>query len=323
VGDVASWAAVINQADIRLVQHMVGRLRVDPLQIRAEGGALAPALVVALELDVHEADGAKLVLERLAGELWTKPAAGARVRLGQPVTIESAGRGDTRPLFSLPRGGVHNIDLGAPGVRLLDEAVQASTQGPVMLALYFEARLGVLESSQAEDLPSLGNPSTFTVRRFWSARIDELEIQLPREHWAQELAPKLGHDRMRLIAVEMPFAQGPLGGELIALFDAASRAYDAGDWRETIQKCRDVRSHIEQHVRQQPEQRLCQAVAERVGVTDSDPRMRFLDQAWTALAEITNDAHHLGSVGRLEAASAHATLILTATLIQYLGELLG
>jgi hypothetical protein len=158
VGDVASWAAVINQADIRLAQHMVGRLRVDPLQIRAEGGALAPALVVALDLDVHEADGAKLVLERLAGELWTEPAVGARVRLGQPVTIESAERGDTRPLFSLPRGGVHTIDLridlGAPGVRLLDEAVQASTQGPVMLALYFEARLGVLESSQAEDLPS-------------------------------------------------------------------------------------------------------------------------------------------------------------------------
>lgn len=327
MGDVASWAAVINQADIRLAQYMVGRLRVDPLQIRAEGGALAPALVVALELDVHEADGTKLVLERLAGELWTKPAAGGRVRLGQPVAIESAGRGDTRPLFSLPRGGVHNIDLridlGAPGVRLLDEAVQASTQGPVMLALYFEARLGVLESSQAEDLPSLRNPSTFTVRRFWSASIDELEIQLPREHWAQELAPKLGHDRMRLIAVEMPFAEGPLGGELIALFDAASRAYDAGDWRETIQKCRDVRSHIEQHVRQRPEQRLFQAVAERVGVADGDARMRFLDQAWSALAEITNDAHHLGSVGRLEAASAHATLILTATLIQYFGELLG
>jgi hypothetical protein len=102
---------------------------------------------------------------------------------------------------------------------------------------------------------------------------------------------------MRLIAVEMPFAEGPLGGELIALFDAASRAYDAGDWRETIQKCRDVRSHIEQHVRQRPEQRLVQAVAERVGVADGDPRMRFLDQAWSALAEITTTLTTSGASG--------------------------
>jgi hypothetical protein len=292
--DVASWAAVINQADIGLAQSMVGRLRIDPLRIRGEGGALAPALVVPVELDLHEADGKKLVLERLVGELWTRPGAGARVRLGLPVTIESAGSGDTRPLFSLPRGGTHNfdvrIDLTVPGVRLLDEHVQASTQGPVILAVYFEVRLGVLESSQAEDLPSLDNPATFTVRRFWTTSIEELEIQLPREHWAQELAPKLGHDHVRLVAVEMPAANGPLGGGLIAMFDAASRAYDADDWRETIQKCRDVRSHIEQHTPQQPELRIFQTVAERVGVEESDPRIRFLDQAWSALVDITNAA---------------------------------
>jgi len=92
-------AAVINQADIRLAQHMIGRLRIDPLQMRGEGGALAPALILPVELDLHEADGNKLVLERLTGELWTRPSTGSRVRLGLPVTIESAGSGDTRPLF--------------------------------------------------------------------------------------------------------------------------------------------------------------------------------------------------------------------------------
>lgn len=65
---------MINQADIMLAQHMVGRLRIDPLQIRAEGGAAAPALVLPVELDLHEADGKQLVLERLAGELWTRLA---------------------------------------------------------------------------------------------------------------------------------------------------------------------------------------------------------------------------------------------------------
>jgi hypothetical protein len=317
----------MHQADIRLVQHMVGRLRIDPVQMRGEGGPLAPALVLPMELDLHEADGKKLVIERLQAELWTRPGAGPRVRLGLPVVVESAGRGDTRPLFSLPRGGIHHfelrIDLMEAGVRLLDAHVQGSTQGPVMLALYFEARLGLLEDSTTDDLPSLSNPNLLSVRRFWAATVNELEIQLPREHWAEEVAPKLGHNRMRLIAVEMPAPNGPLGPELTAMFDAASRAYDAADWRETVQKCRDVRNHVEQHTRKEQDERLFQVVAGRVGAAETDARIKFLDDVWAALATMTSDSHHIKSIGLLDAATAHATLLLTATMIQYVGELLG
>jgi hypothetical protein len=316
----------MNQADIRLVQHMVGRLRIDPLQIRGEGGPLAPALVLPVELDLHEADGQKLVLERLQAELWTRPPAGPRVRLGFPVVTESAGRGDTRPLFSLPRGGTHHfeirIDLLQTGVRLLDAHVQGSRQGPVLLALYFEARIGLLEDSTTDALPSLSNPNMLTIRRFWSASVEELEIQLTREHWAEEVAPALGHDRLRLIAVEMPAPDGPLGDELAAMFDAASRAYDAADWRETIQKCRDVRNHVEQLAREEPEERLYQVVARLAGANEADARIKFLDDVWSALATLTSDSHHIKSIGRLDAATAHATLLLTATMIQYVGELL-
>jgi hypothetical protein len=215
------------------------------------------------------------------------------------------------------------IYLTQAGVRILDEHVQHSTQGPVMLAIYFEARLGLLEDSVVDDLPSLSNPKAFSVRRFWGASVDELEIQLPRGYWAEEIAPALGHDRLRLIAVEMPAPTGPLGAELTAMFDAASRAYDAADWRETIQKCRDIRNHVEQHTRKEQDERLFQVVAGRVGADETDARIKFLDDVWAALATMTSNSHHIKSIGRLDAATAHATLLLTATMIQYVGELIG
>jgi hypothetical protein len=285
-----------------------------------------PTLLVPVELDLHEAGRRLLVLDRLQAELWTRPQTGQRVRLGLPVALESAAT-DPRPLYSMPRGNPHHlrlrIDLLEAGLRLLDAHVQSTTQGPILLTLYLDVRLGVLEQSTTDDLPSLGNPELLTVRHFWSATAEELEIQLPREYWAQEVAPGLGHDRLRLIAVEMPAPDGALGDELVGLFDAAGRAYDAADWRETVQKCRDVRNYIEQHVRAAPDERIYQVIAKRTAAAADDPRVKFLDEVWTALAKMTSESHHIQSVGRLDAATAHATLLLTATMIQYLAELIG
>jgi hypothetical protein len=317
----------MHRSDIRLTNYRIGELRLDPTQIRGEGGPLTPSLVLPMELDLHQPDEKMLVIERLEATLWTQPATGPRARVGLPAVVDSAGRGDTRPLHSLPRGASHHfelrIELLETGVRLLDEQAQRSAQGPIPLTLYCEARAGLSETSAADELPSLGRPEVWAVRRFWSVTIEELQLQLAREHWAEQVAPALGHDHLRLIAVQMPLPDGALGSELVGMFDAAGRAYDASDWRETVQKCRDVRHHIEESVRSEPNERVFQAVARLVGADEKDPRMKFLDDAWRALVDLTSEAHHIGSIGRLDAATAHASLLLTATLIQYLGELLS
>jgi hypothetical protein len=224
----------MHRADIRLINYRIGELRLDPMQIRGEGGPLMSALVLPMELDLHKPDEKMLVVERLEATLWTQPAAGPRERIGFPGVVDPAGRGDTRPLHSLARGSSHHLELR---VELLGEGVrhaQRSAHGPLPLTLYCEARVGVGETSVADELPTLGNREVWTLRRFWASTIDELQIQLPREHWAEHVAPGLGHDRLRLLAVQMPVPGGRLGGELIAMFDTASRAYDASDWRETV-----------------------------------------------------------------------------------------
>jgi hypothetical protein len=318
---------VVHQADIRLINHNVGSLHLDPMQIKGEDGPFMPALIVPVELDLHKPDDKMLVVERLEATLWTQPAEGPRVRVGLPAAIEWAGRGDTRPLHSLPRGQSHHVELRFEllegGLRRLDEHAQRSAQGPILLSLYFEARVGLGSTSVADGLPSVSGLEVWTVRRFWGPTVEELQIQLPRERWVEQIAPALGHDRVRLINVAMPSANGPLGDESAAMFDAASRAYDAADWRETIQKCRDVRNYVEQHARHEPDERLSKVVAGRVGADETDARIRFLDNVWVALADVTSDAHHVRSIGRLDAATAHATLLLTATMIQYVNELLS
>jgi hypothetical protein len=54
-----------------------------------------------------------------------------------------------------------------------------------------------------------------------------------------------------------------------------------------------------------------------------DPRIRFLDSIWTALVNLTSDAHHVDSRDRLEAATAHAALLVTATMVQHVAGLVG
>jgi hypothetical protein len=316
----------MHEATIRLQNEALGRLRVDPLQIRGDGGPLMPALVVPVDLDLYLRHEQTLVLERLTAVLWTQPGSGPRVRLGSPSVTETIGS-EHGPLQSFPQGAnPHRLELRfeLPGgsLRLLDEHIQGSQGSVAQFSLTFETRIAWARQI-LNDEPTPGFGTLLDLLPFWRTSTEEMQIQLPRERWARDVAPVLGHDRVRLVAVELPSSAGPLGDQLATIFDAASRAYDAADWRETVQKCRDVRNHVEQCVRDKSDERLFRVVARNVGADEKDARIKFLDDVWKALADLTSDAHHVGSVGRLDAATAHATLLLTATMIQYVGELLG
>jgi hypothetical protein len=110
---------------------------------------------------------------------------------------------------------------------------------------------------------------------------------------------------------------------VVISYNDASHAYDRAEWRECIQKCRDVRTYVERAVRQEDGEHVATAVARRLGTDENDPRIKFLDSIWTALVNHTSGAHHIDSRDRLEAATAHAALLVTATMIQHVAELIG
>jgi hypothetical protein len=312
-------------ADIQIQTTTIGRMHADGSEIRGDKESVSPALIIPVGLDLYSLDGQKLVVERLEAALWTMPTTGPRLRIGSAVRDSTVGqqgvwismRQGERP-YSIDL----RFDLFQEGLWALDRHVQQTTGPFVSLSLICEARVAWVREQL--NPPDTDSGTVLDLLPFWRPRINELQVRLPREHWARQVAPALGHDRVRLIAVQLPSPDGVLGNDVVPIFDAANRAYDVADWRECIQKCRDVRHHIEQQVHGTSQDgTVAQIVAQRLSVEEGDPRVRFLDSTWKALADVTNEAHHIDSIGRLQAATAHAALLVTATMVQHVAELLG
>jgi len=62
-------------------------------------------------------------------------------------------------------------------------------------------------------------------------------------------------------------------------------------------------------------------VAERLGWSDDSPAKKLLDNLWGTLVDVSSAAHHQPG-RRLTAADARATILLAATVTEYLTDLL-
>lgn len=309
----------MNEAHIRVMNTPAGRLSVVSSEVRGDTEAPAPALIVPVAVELFDRGGGTVVLDRLAATLWTYPA---RRRIGLPAVVHNGTRWGLL-VSDQVRGNPHRVelcfDLGDHGVRALDEHFQTAPGPNAELTMILEARLGI-----APNYPQDVNESgTLGLVQCARPLTDELIVPIAREMWARDIGPALGHDRQRLVAVRLPLADGPLGPEVVVSYNDASRAYDRAEWRECIQKCRDARTYVERAVRQDEGEKVAAGVARRLGTDGDDPRIEFLDAIWTALVNLTSGAHHVDSRDRLEAATAHAALLVTATMVQHVAELIG
>lgn len=312
----------MNEAYIRVTHTPAGKLSVVPSEVRGDTESPAPALIVPVSVELFPRDGQTVVLDRLAATLWTAPAEGPRRRLGLPAVIHNGERWGLLVSEAAP-GNPHRVelrfDLLDHGVRALDEHFQTCRTPNAELTLYPDARLGIAPAFPQD----VNEEGTLGLIQCAKPLADELRIPIAREQWAREIGPALGHDRQRLVAVRLPSPGGPLGPDVVAAYSEASRHYDRAEWRECIQKCRDARTYVEREVRQSEGEKVAAAVARRLGTDGEDPRIKFLDSIWTALVNLTSGAHHVDSRDRLEAATAHAALLVTATMVQHVAELIG
>jgi hypothetical protein len=306
----------------------VGRLRVDPLTIGGEGGGLVPLLVVPLQAHLFQDENGPLVLVRLEATLWTAGVDRGGVELAPPATVYGIG-GDrglvvARPQSFSPDLVTLRFGLSPGAIRELHDRARTTAPAAVTFDLRFQATLArLLDTDAADTGAAFNSPVAAGLAPYWQTRVEDMQIELSRERWADTVSPGLGEDRLRLVVVGFPPAGGPLGGQVADLFDAARRAYDAGDYRECVQKCRDVRNHVEQSLRSTDDERVAAAVARHVGAAGDDPRVAFLDRAWTAVGDFTSGSHHVHTVGRLDGPSARAALVITATLIELVSELVA
>jgi hypothetical protein len=313
----------MTEATIHVTNKPAGRLSVTPSEVRGDRESPAPALIVPVSVELFPRGGQAIVLDRLEAALWTHPPEGPRRRIGLPAVIHNGEARSGLLVSEEGRGNPHRVELRFGlldhGLRTLDEHFQTTPTPHPELTMYLDARLGIAPN-YPDDINETG---TLGLVQCVRSLTDELVVPIAREQWAREIGPALGHDRMRLVAVRLPSAEGPLGQDVVISYNDAGQAYDRAEWRECIQKCRDVRTYVERTVRHDDGEHVAAAVARRLGTDEDDARIEFLDAIWTALVNHTSSAHHVDSRDRLEAATAHATLLVTATMVQHVAELLG
>lgn len=153
-----------------------------------------------------------------------------------------------------------------------------------------------------------------------SVRIEPLELRLRREDWATQVLPVLGANEVRLIAVRLPAAHRTLGPEAAAAIDSARQRYDEGDYRGAVQACRDLRDAVADHLGTDSKP-IAECVGERLGWPADSPARVLLDNLWKTLSDLSGAAHH--KQGRqVRGAEARATVLIAATAIEYLTEIL-
>jgi hypothetical protein len=165
----------------------------------------------------------------------------------------------------------------------------------------------------------LTTPST-SARSEAAVRTQDLDVQVSREHWAEQIAPTLGIDWFRVVAVRLPKQVEGLDPKLVSIFDEAVRTYERRDYRGAIKACRDIRELIEQSLGASGKGGVAATVGAERRRPEDAPERELIDGAWRLLSDVTNTANHSRSQGRYEAPDARATLLFTAVLLEYLAD---
>lgn len=322
------------QVGISASNFRIGWLRVDASMVRSEGDSLSPALLVpcSIQLDGREEGGAIAITE-LEAELVIPTAAGVGLgpRIGMPARV-SGMETQGGMWVSIPSGPIeHNIvfrfPLSREQVRLLEGYAERLTEQEVPIGLRTHAALAWVRQSENVRRPGAAtHPVASTLglaSELWSlepARIEPLELRLRREDWASQVLPGLGGNAVRMIAVRLPDATRALGAEAVAALDAARERYDAGDFRGAIQRCRDLRDAVGDHLGA-GEKTIAACVGERLDWSADSPGRALLDNLWKTLSDLSSAAHHRDGKG-FRGAEARATILIAAAAIEYLTELL-
>ncbi len=313
--------------------RIIGTISLNERETRGEGGPHDARIVLPLTVTMHpQPAAAMLALTELRCSLHLTTPTFAGNQVGPTVTLNLLENMSCR---SVPAGpGSWPIEvrlpLTEPLIVHLETHRHRHPEGTFVASLGFHgtvAWLSATGNTTPPDARMQNHPidlqfGLFSVLApFWNTRIEDLSVQIPASQWVDRVLPPLGYTSLRLIEIILPAANGLLPEALVISFDAARRDYDLGNYRECIQKCRDVRSAVEHQlgaIRQHP---VADVLGDRLGLPPDAPQRAFLRNVWTGFADLTNAAHHQSTVQGLLRADAHVCLLTTALLLEYISQL--
>lgn len=320
------------EALITIASTQVGRLTADPLRVAGLGGPIDPTLVVTLDvrLDPHQPGAPTLALHWLEARLRLPGSPPGTPRFG-PIAFRYTGALGHATIHSLPSAASRTLEISFPlserQVRAFEELAHRSNSDQVEIAISFVGVVcavgggGPLTLRGDEGSGYLAG-NVYDLRPIAETRIGDLGIQVPREHWAKAILPGLGLDRLRLVAVRLP-DHDPFPEAVITRFDAARHEYDAGRYEQSIIQLRKVREAVEKTLHASRANTIADQLAARLGWARG--RLDPFDEIWTALRAITNEAAHADDQPPrpYHPAEARGAILLAATALEYLGDLLS
>ncbi len=323
------------QAGISIGNFRVGWLRVDPALVRGEGGYLSPAVLVpgTIQFDPREA-GQTIAITELEAELILPASSELALGLavGSPARVSGtrsqAGFWSSTPSSPVEHQVAFRFPLSREQVRLIEDHAQRLGDGQIPLGLRLYVAAAWLRRS--ENAPRPGPPghpvaaATGLAADLWAlqnAKVESLELRLRREDWTAQVLPGLGADEVRLIALRLPAASSAIGSEATTAIDTARHRYDEGDYRGAVQACRDLRDAVADHLGADGKP-IAERVGEKLALPADSPTRALLDNLWKTLSDLSSAAHH--RQGRqLGQAEARASVLIAATVVEYLTEILG
>ncbi len=271
-------------------------------------------------------------IERLTLQLWL-PRQRPAVPLGLPATRHWPGGGGfhSSPEGTLPTHFQLRFPMTFDQLRLLEAAAITAAPGELELELRGDVSVGwmdrlgggMFDPGRGELPPGIQTLGLFSqIQPFWVTGVQSNALRLTREQLAERILPGLGLDRVRLVTVRLPASGGVLPQKIVGEYDAARRDFDAGRYREAIQKCRNVRHTIEKAINASDKDGA--RVADQLGKFGAaSPRtVAAIDLMWKGLAELTSEAHHPEDSSAFTGLSARMTLLATAVLVEAISELL-
>lgn len=321
-------------SDLYIHNQRVGTITLDEQRVRGEGGAHDPRIVLLFSVALSpQPSGAMLALTELRCSLHLTSPCFPNNQVGSSATISLLENMSCRSsTYQAAPGQIEvRLPLTEHLLASLEEHRHRHPEGnfEAYLSLHVNVSwiVGTGNASPAEAGLLQGHPLNTSLGPFsllapmWYPKIDDLRMQIPASVWVGQVLPPLGFSSLRLVEITLPTANGLLPDGLVASFDAAQSDYDLGNYRECIQKCRDVRNAIEHHLGATQRNPVADVIGDRLGLPTDAPQRPFLRNVWTGFADLTNASHHLSTVQGMLRADAHVCLLLTALLLEYTNQL--
>ena len=207
----------MEECDIRLDQIGIGKVRLDPAEIRGEGGEHDPRLVIPIKIELYQqALDHQIIIVRLTASLHIGQNPGPNNQFATKVCSDLIYNMPIRSQVSGSTDSTRELHFNLTHAQLKQMENMRHQPGQ-NLYLHLEPVIAWNQHTGNTDNRMFGGISTRGEREwdvrvgmfsylacFWLPTIGTLRLDLAAMNWTEKIFPGRGYDYFRLIEVKLP-----------------------------------------------------------------------------------------------------------------------